>query len=945
MTDPSRLRKALQRWLGQMEPADPVYLAQYVEESTTNPGYHVVDVLRPDGTVGERREARGRCRAWAGVIVRLSVDRKKFGPDELVIIGADEGGYGTAAAPSMLEIHGPDHGFLQPDEIPNLHPLQIYPDRCQPKTGLEVRVLPGLYFADHSYQRLPAAMDVDLTASVPGVPGRRYVTLSLDAAENINTTDGTIKPAIDAGDIPLAPTGECPIAAVWLQFGDIEITRDRIEDLRYLAGGAASGGGSGSDLWENVIIVAKAGGDYTIIQDGEDAAAAGQLVLVMPGTYAENITVDVANLTLAGLIPSQWRGPWGVYLTGADDVGPILDLDSQCVIANTVVNRELTGGAGAYIGVDASAAANSHLIDCRIDIGGGATGRDVTAVKIAAAVGGEVAISRCFIRADNYGAGAAVELAGDTVIIEDCEITGDIVATAATTLYLRNCVVTGDVTGVAGSDLYMDAASYVSGTIGGWDSVTYRTTQVIPLADLADYTRGDIIRGGAADWESYPVGAANEVLTNDGTDILWSAGALDLTAGATLTVEAASAINQDLTTDASPEFNDVTIDGYSCAVRVDSVTRTVKAAGGDHTTIQDAIDWFKKKIITGACKIEVDAGSYDEAVVLTDLFLGAGGSLEIEGDTRALAAVTYSDGSICNRNGLANGGTFNAANRCQVNTNLAFDEITVTGGTVDPDFDAAGFVAGDTILVFDRSTGVMVEREIASIDPGGAGNNVIEITVALAAALGDDGDSICLLPDRRIERTTAGPCATVDFNKGPLLTGFFLKSHTGANCHGIYVINGGGILVENIATQVEDYGFYVEGGMGWIQVNSYTTVLSAWNGSRGYQASNSAFILAYWSYAISCGVVGYHTSQFAFMNAYESAAIDCGTYGFNSETGVTFAATNCTARFCGTGYRSVNHSIMIAGGTNANNNGNGANYSPAASGDPPSNNGSMIVWT
>ena len=370
--------------------------------------------------------------------------------------------------------------------------------------------------------------------------------------------------------------------------------------------------------------------------------------------------------------------------------------------------------------------------------------------------------------------------------------------------------------------------------------------------------------------------------------------------------------------------------------------RTV-GAGQDHATIQEAVDWFKARVITGACKIEVDAGTYDEAVVLEDLFLGAGGSLEIEGDTRALAGITYSYGSICNRNSLANGGTFDNINRCDIFTNLAFDEIFVAGA-VDPDFVAAGFVAGDKILVFDQSAGTIVERTIASINPGGAGNNVIEITVALAAALGADGDSICLLPDRRIERTSAGPCVMVDFNKGPLLKGFFLKSHTGADCHGVYVVNGGGLLVENIATQAEDRGFYVVGGMGWIQAGSYTTVVSAWGGDRGYMAGNSAFALVYWSYAINCTTFGYHASQFAFMNTNLSAAVDCTT-GFNAETGVTLTATNCTARHCGTGYRSVNHSMVSAASTNANNNGNGADYNPAVSGDPPSNNGSMIVWS
>ncbi len=81
----------------------------------------------------------------------------------------------------------------------------------------------------------------------------------------------------------------------------------------------------------------------------------------------------------------------------------------------------------------------------------------------------------------------------------------------------------------------------------------------LALADLADFTRGDIIRGGAADWESYPVGAANEVLTNDGTDVFWSAGGLDLTAGGDLVVGANSWVDQDLRIAASPTFTTLTL--------------------------------------------------------------------------------------------------------------------------------------------------------------------------------------------------------------------------------------------------------------------------------------------------------------------------------------------------------------------------------------------------
>lgn len=50
-------------------------------------------------------------------------------------------------------------------------------------------------------------------------------------------------------------------------------------------------GGAGSQP-SGIITVAKAGGDYTSIQDGMNSASAGQTVLVYPGTYNENITTD-----------------------------------------------------------------------------------------------------------------------------------------------------------------------------------------------------------------------------------------------------------------------------------------------------------------------------------------------------------------------------------------------------------------------------------------------------------------------------------------------------------------------------------------------------------------------------------------------------------------------------------------------------------------------------
>ncbi len=48
-------------------------------------------------------------------------------------------------------------------------------------------------------------------------------------------------------------------------------------------------------------------------------------------------------------------------------------------------------------------------------------------------------------------------------------------------------------------------------------------TGAIYLADLDGYARGNIIRGGAADWEAYALaGAAGSFLRRDATDVLWS---------------------------------------------------------------------------------------------------------------------------------------------------------------------------------------------------------------------------------------------------------------------------------------------------------------------------------------------------------------------------------------------------------------------------------------
>ena len=158
----------------------------------------------------------------------------------------DETAYGAAAAPTLLEPHGSLHGYRQPDETANLHTWQIYPLRTQAYSGLTVRTLAGNFWAAGLYHSLTTNVDTDLTAYVSALTfgQQRFLTLSIGAAKTITVTAGTISISPQAEHIANAPSGERPLAAILIYYGQTTITNDDVYmDLRYMPGNANSGAG------------------------------------------------------------------------------------------------------------------------------------------------------------------------------------------------------------------------------------------------------------------------------------------------------------------------------------------------------------------------------------------------------------------------------------------------------------------------------------------------------------------------------------------------------------------------------------------------------------------------------------------------------------------------------------------------------------------------------
>lgn len=234
--DYSRLDLALSELLNHFEVAVPVSYARVIGDGD-RAGYCKVRMLRPDFSNGEIRDViLGRNRVYPGVVVRVAEDRVTYGPGELAIVGADFTVYqaGGVQMPSMLELHGVDHGYTRVDEVNNLHPWQMQPLRVQPYAGLTVSILAGIYIADNSYRQLAATTTLDMTPYLPAAGNYVWNTLSIDKDQDVNVTQGVAAGSVTIEDIPFAPEGEWTLSAIRMASWQTEITRNDIRPLQHL---------------------------------------------------------------------------------------------------------------------------------------------------------------------------------------------------------------------------------------------------------------------------------------------------------------------------------------------------------------------------------------------------------------------------------------------------------------------------------------------------------------------------------------------------------------------------------------------------------------------------------------------------------------------------------------------------------------------------------------
>jgi hypothetical protein len=346
-------------------------------------------------------------------------------------------------------------------------------------------------------------------------------------------------------------------------------------------------------------------------------------------------------------------------------------------------------------------------------------------------------------------------------------------------------------------------------------------------------------------------------------------------------------------------------------------TLTVGATGADFTTIQAAWDFLKGRLLTATVTINVQAGTYNEALTLNNQ--PSSSFVTIQGDTRTAAGQHFpTTGSITK-----------AGNNC-----------TITLVSTPP----SDFTSSDHVVVGGATTVANVGRfPIVSINT--VSKTVTYVNAAGVAEAVRVNTQVVFCPNRILDFTGLGANGVLGLCPAvPTFSGFTLLSSSGA-ATAVTVVEGALLVTKCLAFGLATYGFQARSA-GRLRTDVNCTAVKC---ERGFIATQNGTLTADGTYASDCTAVGYMGHLGSFLIATNAVATQT-VIGFLSQDASTLYAAPAvashntltgflvadggTARNNGTGYSANWNGLVSANSTSANNSGNTTNYSPATSGTP-----------
>jgi hypothetical protein len=350
-------------------------------------------------------------------------------------------------------------------------------------------------------------------------------------------------------------------------------------------------------------------------------------------------------------------------------------------------------------------------------------------------------------------------------------------------------------------------------------------------------------------------------------------------------------------------------------------TITVGASGADFTTIQAAWDSLKGRLLQSSVTISVQAGTYNEAVLLNRQPFSE--LITIQGDTRSAAGQHF----------VTTGSITKSGSNCT---------ITLTS---PPPSD---FTSSDYVVVGGAASAANVGRfAIVSID---AVNKTVTYANASGVAEALRADTqVIFCPNRIIDFTGLGNGVTSTCAVAPVLSGFTLLSSSSAGS-GV-LVPGAAALVANqcAAFNITSVGFQASDG-GNLTTDAKCTAVKCQfgflstrgacvNASNTYASDSSSFGYAVFASVLMANAAvatnnlyGFHGEDCGAMYVSSSIASFNSNAGFNTTNNGFLLAASSTARNNVTGYQASWNALTDAPNTNVNNAGNTTNYSPATSG-------------